>query len=77
MTEKELLGLKQQIDDAKRVLSELKGEQTAILKQLKEEFGCSSIEEAENKHSKMMKEIEKLDLQIENGMSELEEKYEL
>jgi len=75
MKEADLLKLKQEIDQAKSSVSELKGQQTALLKQLKEEWGCSSIEEAEKKIKKMQKEIETLDASIETGLEELEEQY--
>jgi len=47
MTEQELLKLKKQIDEASSKRSELKGQEKAILKQLKDECGAKSIEEAE------------------------------
>jgi septal ring factor EnvC (AmiA/AmiB activator) len=75
MTEQGLLKLKQEIDQAKSSVSELKGQQTALLKQLKDDWQCSSIEEAEKKIKKMQKEIETLDASIETGLEELEESY--
>ncbi|MFA5934991.1 MAG: hypothetical protein WC827_03850 [Candidatus Paceibacterota bacterium] len=73
MDEKGLLQLKQDIDEAKNSVNQLKGQQTALLKQLKDEWGCSSIEEAEKRIKKMQKEIETLDASIETGLEELEE----
>ena len=73
MTEQGLLQLKKEIDQAKSSVSELKGQQTALLKQLKDDWQCSSIEEAEKKIKKMQKEIETLDASIETGLEELEE----
>jgi prefoldin subunit 5 len=75
MKEQDLLKLKREIDEAKDSVNQLKGQQTALLKQLKDEFGCSSLEEAEKKIAKMKKELELLTESIENGLEELEEKY--
>lgn len=76
MTEQDLLKLKQKIDDAKQQSSELKGQQTALMKQLKDDWKCSSIEEAEKLMEKMDKEIKTLNEKIETGLEELDEKYE-
>jgi len=75
MTEQDLLKLKQKIDDAKQQSSELKGQQTALMKQLKDDWKCSSIEEAEKLMEKMDKEIKTLNEKIETGLEELDEKY--
>jgi predicted nucleic acid-binding Zn-ribbon protein len=77
MTKEQLLDLKDQIDEAKSSVSELKGQQTALLKQLKDTYKCSSIEAAETLSEKMKKDIDKLQKQIDEGCKELEEKYEL
>lgn len=77
MTEKDLINLKEQIDDAKQSVSELKGQQTALLRQLKDTYKCSSIEEAEKLADKMKQDIDKLQKQIDEGCRELEEKYEI
>jgi len=77
MKEQDLLDLKQQIEDAKQSVAELKGEQTALLKQLKDTYKCSTIAEAEKKAEQMQAEIEKIQEQIDEGCKELEEKYEL
>ncbi len=77
MTEQDLFRLKKKVDDAKDTVNELKGQQTALLKQLKEEWKCSTIEEAEKKRNVLVKEIDELTNKIEKGIAELEEKYEL
>jgi len=75
MTEKDLLDLKQQIDDAKTSVSELKGQQTALLKQLKDTYKCNSVKEAEVLAEKMQRNITALQTQIDKHTKELEEKY--
>jgi len=75
--ERKLLDLKEQVEEAKIKVSELTGQQTALMKQLKEEFGCTTIEQAQKKLETMEKEITVLDKKIEEGVQELKTKYNL
>ena len=75
LTEQQLLDLKDQVEEAKEKVSELKGQQTALNKQLLDDWGCKSIEEAETKLKTMGDQIDLLDKKIEKGVKELEEKY--
>ena len=77
MTEKNLLELKDQIDEAKASVAELKGQQTILMQQLKTNYNCKSIEEAETLLAKWKKEVDKMQIQIDEGLKELEEKYQL
>lgn len=76
MDETGLLKLKKQIDSAKNSVAELKGQQTALMNQLKTEYKCNSLKEAQDKLKKMDSEIEDFNKQIDEGLKELEEKYE-
>ena len=64
MTEQDLLKLKRQVEDAKTEVNQLQGQRTALLKQLKDDWGCKTVEEAEAKVKAMEKEIEKISDQI-------------
>lgn len=75
-TEKELFKLKEDVDAAKIAVSELEGQKKAQLKQLSEDWGCKTVEEAEKKIAVMRKDVEKLEEQIETGIEELEERLE-
>ena len=75
MNEVELVRLKQRIEDAKASTAELKGQQNALMKQLKNDWKCDSVAEAEKLMAKMEKELDALNKQIETGLKELEEKY--
>lgn len=77
MNETQLLELKSEIDDAKSKISELKGTKKQLMKDLKGNWDCSSLEEAEKKHEKLGSQITKLSEQIDKGVKELNEKYEL
>jgi len=77
MTESQLLDLKAQIEEAKSSVSELKGQQNALLKQLKDTYKCNSIEEADKKVGVMQKDIATLQKQIDEHTVELEKKYDV
>jgi len=77
MNEKELLELKKEIDEAKTEISELKGTRKQLMKDLKENWDCTTLEQAEKKHEKLGEEITELSNKIEKGVEELNEKYEL
>ena len=76
MNETQLLKLKQQIDNKKSQIAELKGHQSALMKQLKDDWKCNSVEEAEKLVNKMNQEISNFKAKIEEGTKELEEKYQ-
>lgn len=76
MNESQLLELKKKVDAAKTEVSQLQGHQTALMNQLKTDWNCKTVEEAEKKIATMKKEIEKLDESIATGIEELEEKYD-
>ena len=77
MNETELLDLKQEIDEAKSKISELTGTKKQLMKDLKENWDCISLTEAETKHKKLGEEINTISGKIEKGVEELNEKYEL
>lgn len=77
LNEKELLNLKENVSDAKTKVAELTGQQTALLSQLKTDYACKTIVEAEEKLAKMDKDITSIDKKIEAGILELENKYEV
>ena len=70
-----LLKLKKRIDEAKESVSQLKGQQTALMKQLKDEWRCGSVAAAEKKIQEMKEELTKMEKSIEKGLMELEERY--
>lgn len=74
MDERELLELKKEIDETKQKVDQLKGERQALIKQLKEEWGCDTIEDAEKKAKKMEQEIENLSISIDEDLEDLESK---
>jgi len=77
MNENELLELKKEIDEAKSKISELTGTQKQLMKDLKENWDCTTLKDAETKHEKLGEDITTLSGKIEKGVKELNEKYEL
>ena len=77
MTEQQLLDLKERVEDAKTQVAELNGQQTALMNQLKNDWGCKTIEEANTKLKGMENSISILEKKIERGVKELEEKYQI
>jgi len=76
MDEKRLLELKKSIDEAKTKSAELEGTRKHLMKELKDDWECSSLEEAEEKVKTMEEKIQKLNQTISDGVQELEEKYD-
>jgi len=76
MNEQDLLKLKKQIDDAKKEVSELEGRKKYLEQQLKEEWKCKDLDAAKKKIKTFRTEIQDLEEKIEEGIADLQEKYE-
>jgi len=76
MTDRELLELKGKIEKSKEDLAQLKGEKKALMKQLLQEFGCSSIPEAKKRIEENDEAIKKLEVKKEKAVQVLEEEYD-
>lgn len=75
MTENELIDLKSEITEAKNELAELRGQRTALTRQLKEQYGCSSFLPVSFQLLVMKDQIDDLNSKIEEGLAEIDEKY--
>ena len=76
LTKQQLLDLQEEISEAKTATSELKGQQTAVLKQFKDEHNCNTVEEAEEKVESLDKNVTVLDKKIKRFSAELETQLE-
>lgn len=74
-TEKELIAKKQEIEDAKQVIAESKGEMKALIQQLKDTYKCSTLAEAKKVLMKLQKSVETLTSDIEEAKELLQETY--
>ena len=72
-----LLDLKKKIEDAKSTVAEYKGQLKSLMEQLKSDYGCSTLEQAEKKLKSLKGQIEDLNAEIEEGIEKLQEKYNL
>jgi len=76
MEEKDLLKLKKQIDEAKSEVQQLKGRKEYLIQQLKKDWDCEGLEQAEKKLDEYKKEVEELENRIFKQTNELKQKYE-
>lgn len=75
MKEQELLKKKKEIQNAKTELAEIKGQEKALLNQLSEEYGCTSLEEAETLLTQRHAELEEIEDQINKKTEKLVNQY--
>ena len=73
---KSLTSLDKQINDAKRNLAVQEGRFAEVEKQLKNEFGLSTIEEAEKENTNAKTENEQLEKQIRQNFEGLKNQYD-
>lgn len=76
MNEKELLKLKEEIDEAEDELKDLKVKQKYLLEELKNNWGLNSIEEAKELLNELNNDIKTMNKKIEKGIKDVQEKYE-
>lgn len=76
MTDRDLFKLKENIEDAKNRLAELKGQRKALITQLKEEWGVTSIEEADKKLKALERNIVSLQEERDKGILSLKKMME-
>jgi len=72
MTEQELLRAKKKVDDAKIKVSQLEGQQIALMKQLKE-YGVTSHQALKTLITTEIKKKDNIDDQIDEGLEKLEQ----
>lgn len=67
-----LLDLKEQLEEEKAQRSELQGELKSVLKQLKQDFDVTSIDEAERQIKEYEEELEDMEAAIIEQINEVE-----
>ncbi len=77
MNKQDLLELKEEIDSAKEKTAELTGRQKELMKELKDDWECDTIPQAEKKIEEMETEVEQINEKIKKGVEELEKEYDV
>lgn len=75
MNEKQLLELKEQIEEAKSRTSELNGKKSQLMQTLKKEWKCDSIAQANSRLKKLKEKLSSLETKIDDGLEQLESWY--
>ena len=68
---RELTDLKEEMEEAAQKKASLSGKKESIEDSMKDKFGISDVEEAKDLRTKMDKELQELEDQIEDGMKEI------
>lgn len=71
-TLKKYLALKKRVETLQREADEAQGAYKQVLKDLRDNHGCESIEEAERKAKRLLKEIADLEAQFEASLTKLQ-----
>jgi hypothetical protein len=72
MTEKDLLDLKKEIEEAKKKQANLQGRREALLEQLQKEYGVETIDQAQKKLKQLDGQLKKKKEAIADATEELE-----
>jgi len=67
--------LKKRVEQAQQEANKAEGALEQVMKQLKKEFGCTTLEQAEKKLSILEKQEQKAKIEFENAIEEFEEKW--
>jgi predicted nucleic acid-binding Zn-ribbon protein len=65
MNEKALINLKNRIDRFESEISEAKGQQKLLMKELKEKYGCDTLEEGEKRIEELNDQLDDLNHECE------------
>jgi len=68
--------LKDKADKAQQNHNKAEGALDQIKRQLKEDFGCSSLKDAKNKLKMLTKEVAEAEKDLQNAMDEFESEWE-
>jgi predicted nucleic acid-binding Zn-ribbon protein len=67
--------LKESVDDLQRESDRAEGALTQLMKELKAEFDCNSLDEAESLLKKTVKEVKQAEQTFEDAVDEFEEEW--
>jgi len=72
-TAERIMEIKEELEEAKKKVSNLEGQMEVIKKNLKDEFGVKNLKEAVAKRDSLQKRADKLGIQINQKLKKLEE----
>lgn len=75
-TEKELIELKDKVEDAKLKKASLQGQIDTLMNQIKTEFNCSDINNANERLKVLFSERDAIYVKIKEGVEKIELKYQ-
>jgi len=75
-TIQKLMEFKERIEINRSMREKAEGRREQLIKQLKEDFNCSSTIAAERKIRKYEEQVNKIQAQIDSGLKDLEENYD-
>ena len=73
---KKYMNLKKRVEQAQQEANRAEGALEQVMKQLKEEFGCITLEDAKKKLKSLEKQEQKARTDFEEAMEEFEEKWD-
>jgi len=73
---KKYMGLKKKVERAQQEADKAEGALEQVMKQLKKEFGCSTLEEAKKKLKVLEKQKQKAEKDFEIAVEEFEEEWD-
>lgn len=74
--QQQLERMREKLERAKQERAEAEGALKQLLKDLEKEFGCKDSASAKKKLEQLQQKRDKLDAEIEEGIAELEDKYD-
>ena len=73
VSERDLLNMKEEIEQAKVKVNQLEGHKSALMKQLLDEWKCKTVKEAEKKLEELKTQLSSISSEIAEGIKKLQE----
>lgn len=73
---KDYLALKKTVEEAQQNADKAEGALEQVMKQLKDDFGCSTLVEAKKKLKQLQKQEENITIEFEEAVESFEKKWE-
>lgn len=73
---KDYLALKKTVEEAQQNADKAEGALEQVMKQLKDDFGCSTLVEAKKKLKQLQKQEENITTEFDEAVESFEEKWE-